>query len=74
MRTATPIAGDDMGFFEPPEVFEKQILNSREAAAYLGISRKTLLKYVKSGDVPARPLGRSLRFLRSTLIDWAKGR
>jgi excisionase family DNA binding protein len=74
MRIATPVAGDDVSIFEPPEFFENQILNTREAAEYLGVSKKTLLKYVRSGELPARRLGRSLRFLRSTLIDWAKGR
>ena len=46
---------------------EKEILNSKEAAEYLKISVKTLLKNVKENNIPAKKIGREYRFRKKIL-------
>ena len=46
---------------------DKEILNSKEAAEYLRISAKTLLKNVKEKKIPAKKIGREYRFKKNIL-------
>lgn len=48
----------------------KEILNDEEAAAFLGVSVKTLRRYVDEEDVPYRKIGGSRRYSRAALVDW----
>ena len=50
-------------------------LNTREAAAILGISERTLERCRGRGEGPPfRKLGRSVRYAQSDLDGWADGR
>lgn len=52
------------------------ILSADEAAAWLGVDRKTLYDGARRGDVPCGRLGRRLIFHRTALLVWlgAQGR
>jgi len=49
---------------------DKTILNTREAADYLGIKEETLRRWAASNVVPVVRLNRLLRFRRSALDEW----
>jgi excisionase family DNA binding protein len=53
-------------------------VDATEAAAFLGINRRTLMKMAREGLLPAHPLGdgarRLWRFLLSELDEWLRGR
>jgi excisionase family DNA binding protein len=49
---------------------QREVLDIRQAADYLGISADTLYKYASEGFVPAFKLGNRWRFKRSRLNDW----
>lgn len=53
-------------------------INSEQAAKFLGMSAKTLLRFARAGTIPAHPVAgkirRQWRFLESELYDWARGR
>jgi excisionase family DNA binding protein len=48
----------------------KQIMNVQEAAAFLGISDRTLEEQARQGTVPAVKAGREWRFTRTSLLLW----
>jgi excisionase family DNA binding protein len=49
---------------------QREVMDIRQAADYLGISTDTLYKYASEGFVPAFKLGNRWRFKRSRLNDW----
>lgn len=49
---------------------EDEVMNSKEAADFLKISRGTLMKYVQEGLIPAQKLGWQWRFSREALLKW----
>jgi len=51
-----------------PEI--REVMDIRQASAYLGISADTLYKYASEGFVPAFKLGNRWRFKRSRLDEW----
>ena len=50
-----------------------EVLTTTEAMKYLKVSRKTLLKLVHKGMIPARKVGKDFRYLRSQLNYFLKG-
>lgn len=52
------------------EVEPREVMDIRQAAAYLGISSDTLYKYASEAFVPAFKLGNRWRFRRSRLEEW----
>lgn len=48
-------------------------LNSKEAAEFLSIHPKTLERFAREGRVPARRIGKLLRFYTSELDAWLRG-
>ena len=59
--------------FPVPGQFER-LLDSDEAAALLGIHKKTLQRMARSGEVPGVQIGDLWRFRASTLNDWLASR
>jgi excisionase family DNA binding protein len=53
-------------------LFENQILNVPELAVFLKISSKTVYRMALRGELPAKRVGRSYRFLRLEIIRWLK--
>ncbi len=49
------------------------VMTTTEAMRYLKISRKTLLKMVHLGKVPARKVGKDYRYLRSEIDNFLRG-
>jgi len=49
---------------------EDEVMNSKEAAEFLKITRNTLMKYVKEGVIPAQKLGWQWRFSKAALLKW----
>jgi excisionase family DNA binding protein len=50
----------------------KEVLTTKEAAEFLGLSIFTVCKYAKAGIIPAKKVGRDWRFYLPTLIAWLK--
>lgn len=48
----------------------REVLDVRQAAAYLGVTSDTLYKYCLAGKVPAFRLGNRWKFKRSCLDRW----
>jgi excisionase family DNA binding protein len=51
----------------------KEVLSLDEACELLGVSRPTLVKRAKLGEVPATRIGRQWRFRRSNLLELMNG-
>lgn len=49
-------------------------MSMEEACEFLRITKPTLYKYVRIGQVPAIKMGRKWKFHRETLNDWLKER
>jgi excisionase family DNA binding protein len=49
---------------------EREVMNIRQAAGYLGVSADTLYKYASEEKVPAFKLGNRWRFKKSKLDEW----
>jgi excisionase family DNA binding protein len=49
-----------------------EIMTVREAAQFLRVSRNTLYRCLKQGDLPGRRIGREWRLLKSELIRWMR--
>jgi excisionase family DNA binding protein len=52
---------------------QKEVLNAKEAAAFLGVSAKTVYEKALDGILPHQRLGSRYIFLRSELIRFLKG-
>jgi len=50
-----------------------EVLNTKEAVAYLRISKKTLYKLIAEGRIKATKAGRDYRFLKSELDNFLRG-
>ena len=51
---------------------DDKIINTSEAAEFLGISRMTLFRRMKLGQVPYKRLGRRVMFSKLQLTDWIR--
>jgi excisionase family DNA binding protein len=49
---------------------DREVMDIRAAAEYLGISPDTLYKYATDGVIPAFKLGNRWRFRKSRLDEW----
>ncbi|HAZ11517.1 MAG: hypothetical protein A2X86_14150 [Bdellovibrionales bacterium GWA2_49_15] len=50
-----------------------EVMTTSEVESYLRISRKTLLKLVNEGKLPARKIGKNYRYLKSEINNFLKG-
>lgn len=50
-----------------------EVLTTTEAMKYLKVSRKTLLKLVHQGLIPAKKVGKDFRYLKSNLNAFLNG-
>ena len=55
------------------EKAEKEFLNVKEAAAYLGVCYRTMKKFMSGGEIPFRRAGWRTLIERESLRRWAKG-
>lgn len=63
----------------PTDVFEQlsacpKLLSARDVHQLLGISEKTVYKYVSSNLIPHYKIGASVRFRPRELAEWLRGR
>lgn len=49
---------------------ENNVLNLAQAAEFLGVSEKTIIKLLREEHIPARKIGREWRFSKEALIRW----
>lgn len=49
------------------------VMTTDEAVKYLKISRKTLLKLVQKGEIPAKKVGKNYRYLRDEIDKFLRG-
>ncbi|GAA3765227.1 helix-turn-helix domain-containing protein [Terriglobus aquaticus] len=52
------------------QIVPREVMDIRQAAAYLGISADSLYRYASEGVVPAFKLGNRWRFKRDLLDRW----
>ncbi|MBT3236263.1 MAG: helix-turn-helix domain-containing protein [Bdellovibrionales bacterium] len=50
-----------------------EVMTTDDVLEYLKISRKTLMKLIREGMVPARKVGKNYRYLKSELEKYLKG-
>lgn len=55
------------------QIITDEVFTTTEAMKYLKVSRKTLLKLVHQGSIPARKVGKDFRYLKSQLNAFLKG-
>lgn len=53
---------------------ESPLLNITEAAGILGVSRKTLYRWIGSRYIPFIRIGRLIRFRERDLEEWVEGK
>jgi excisionase family DNA binding protein len=53
-----------------PSLDSAEVLTLPEAAAYLRVSEKDILKLATKDDLPGRRIGSDWRFLKQALADW----
>jgi excisionase family DNA binding protein len=53
---------------------DREVMNVRQAADYLGISADCLYKYAAASSLPAFKLGNRWRFTKSALDRWMEAR
>lgn len=51
-------------------ILDSDILNLEQATDFLGVSEKTLIKFLREEHIPARKIGREWRFSKQALINW----
>jgi excisionase family DNA binding protein len=57
----------------PDAVDNDSIFSTQQACSYLGISRPTFLKYIKSGKIKAQKIGRGWKVVKSELDRFIRG-
>lgn len=53
---------------------DKEVLNTEEAADFLGFSAFTIREYAKRGIIPAKKVGKEWRFYKPELVAWLTGK
>lgn len=51
---------------------DKEILNVKSLAEFLGMSESKVYQLVQTGKIPSSRIGRSYRFVRSEVVTWLK--
>lgn len=51
---------------------EREILNTKQAADFLGLTPFTIRKYAKAGVIPGRKVGKDWRFVKADLLTWIR--
>lgn len=49
---------------------EQTILNTQEAAGFLGVHVETIRRLARKGDLPSFKMGKDWRFRKDSLLDW----
>ncbi len=49
---------------------DREVMSAEQAAAFLGVERKTVYEYAGRGVIPHRRLGKRLLFSRQALVVW----
>jgi excisionase family DNA binding protein len=55
---------------EPANGNGAEVLSADQAAAFLGVDRKTVYDYANRGQIPHQRLGKRLLFSRTALVSW----
>lgn len=53
---------------------DREIMNTDEAAEYLGMKVFTIREYAKKGIIPAKKIGKAWRFYKPDLVAWVRGK
>ena len=51
---------------------DKEVMNTKEAAAFLRLSAFTVREYAKQGTIPAKRIGGRWRFYLPDLVEWVR--
>ena len=57
------------------EDYEKfpEVMTTTEVVKFLRVTRKTLLKMVHAGEIPAKKVGKNFRYLKSEIEQYLRG-
>ncbi|MDB4285619.1 helix-turn-helix domain-containing protein [bacterium] len=55
-----------------PQLTNDDILTVDEAAAFLKISRPSIYRLIRAGEIPCRRVGKRWRFSRRALLAWVE--
>ena len=50
----------------------REVMDLEQAAAFLGVSERTLRRWLDEKGIPFARVGRLLRFRRTALLEWLK--
>lgn len=64
-RPSTPADGEATS-----DAPDGDVVNADEAAAFLGLDRKTVYEYARRGAIPHQRLGRRVLFSKRALVSW----
>ncbi len=65
-----PVRVEDRAGSGTAEVAAREVMDIRQASAYLGISADSLYRYASEGTIPGFRLGNRWRFKKSRLDHW----
>jgi excisionase family DNA binding protein len=68
--THSNVAGRRLAMTVSVQTVVREVMDIRQASAYLGISGDTLYRYASEGFVPAFKLGNRWRFRKTLLDSW----
>lgn len=64
-------AGQALTKWESEQMAGSEILNAKQAAAFLGVHPQTIRKMARSGQIPCFKMGTDWRFRKEALVQWA---
>jgi excisionase family DNA binding protein len=53
-------------------IIDKEVMNTEEAAQFLGLKPFTIREYAKQGIIPAKKIGKQWRFVKVDLLSWLR--
>jgi excisionase family DNA binding protein len=55
-------------------IIDKEVMNTDEAAQFLGLKPFTIREYAKRGVIPAKKIGKQWRFVKADLLAWLRSK
>lgn len=53
---------------------KNEVMTTVEVVSYLKVSRKTVMKLVHEGKIPAKKIGKNYRYLKSEIDNYLRGK
>ncbi len=53
-------------------IIDKEVMNTDEAAQFLGLKPLTMREFAKRGMIPTKKIGKQWRFVKADLLAWLR--